>query len=218
MTIAPRRPRLTPAQVDLLRGRSRRQTGLSGVLMWEGGPSDHLLLIERGLVKITSSSRDGAPTLLALRGADELVGDFGCIDNAPRSGTVVAVGPVTAWKLSAERFQRLLHTDIDLCNMALSLTVARVRESDQRLGAFREITGPGRVIRLLADLAASLAVGADDLCAHVPVTHEELGAGAGVSRASVTRALRGLAGVGIIRQRRGSIDVTDLPALVKRAE
>ncbi|MFE4381349.1 Crp/Fnr family transcriptional regulator [Streptomyces cyaneofuscatus] len=219
MNTAPDGPYLLSEHVALLRDNGRREAKPAGVLMQEGSPSDHLLLIERGLVKITSAGRDGSSKLLAFRGVGDLVGDFGCIDGAPRSASVVALVPVIAWVVPATRFQRLLHHHEVLSQAVLRLTVERVRESDRKLSALGEASASERVIRLLADLAVSLVgdAGSTSTRVSVPVTHHELGTSAGVSRATVARALRDLKLAGIAEQRRGSIQVTNLPGLTKAA-
>lgn len=217
MAVGPPHLRIPPAQLELLRRNGRREIRSPGVLMQEGWPSDHVLLIEQGLVKITSTTQDGTSKVLALRGANDLVGDFGCVDDTPRSGTVAAMTPITAWKVSAKRFQSLLRSDSALCYSVLRLTVARVRESDGKLGAFGEVSAPDRVIQHLAALACSLAHGAGDKRVRVPVDHIELGASAGVSRATVSRTLRRLVLAGIVQNYRGSIEVIDFPALMDKA-
>lgn len=214
-------PRLTPTEMAKLCHDAERQDRSRGaVLMLEGSASDHVLVIGHGVVKITAATADGDIKLLAFRGRGQLVGDFGCIDGAPRSGTVVALVTVVVWRIPAKRFETLLRGDPALCFSVLKLTVARVRESDAKLGEFGGLSAADRVVRLLGRLALNCfdaESGTGGIAGggvSVPVDQSELAASAGVSRETVSRTITSLAAAGIAHTRRGRVVVTDLPALL----
>lgn len=84
-------------QLDVLRswGR-RREFGKGDRLFSEGDPSDSAVVLDQGRVKVTSAAENGRAVVLALRGADDLIGEFGCVVGAPRSASVTALTPVVA--------------------------------------------------------------------------------------------------------------------------
>jgi CRP-like cAMP-binding protein len=212
-------PTLSAAETATLKAAGDYQDRARGaVLMLEGSPSDHVLAVERGVVKITSVAANGATKLLAIRGPGQLVGDFGCIDGTARSGTAVALTPVSAWKIPAERFLDLVRSDAGLCFAVLRMMVARVRESDAKLGEYGEYSAGDRVVRLLAQLAVNCMGGQAGSGVTIPVDQTELAGSAGVSRETVSRTITALTSRGIARARRGRIVVPDVAALLREAE
>ena len=188
------------------------------VLMLEGAVSEHVFLLAKGVVKVTSVSGSGASKLLAIRGRGQLVGDFGCIDGSRRSGTVVAVTAAAAWRLSGDVFLRVLRADPALCFAVLEIMVARVRESDGKLGELGEYSARDRVIRLLARLVVNCVDEHSGDSVTIPVDQSELAGSAGVARETVCRTVTLLARSGIAHGRRGRIVVDDVPALLRQAQ
>jgi len=188
------------------------------VLMMDGEPAKHVLLLARGVVKITAESAAGTPKLLAFRGRGQLVGEFGCIDGSARSGTVRVIKPVGAWRISRDRFLHNLRADAPLCFSVLASVVARVRESDESVGEYGTYSSGDRVIRQLARLAVACLDEEGAATVAVPVGQVELAGSAGVVRETVSRTIKILAERGIAKARRGSIDVLDVNALVRSAQ
>jgi CRP/FNR family cyclic AMP-dependent transcriptional regulator len=214
-----REARLSAADAARLRVGAKYQDFVSNaVLMMEGEPAEHVFLLAKGFVKVTSASVSGASKLLAIRGRGQLVGDFGCIDGSRRSGTVVAVTPVAAWRLPADLFLRALRSDAALCFAVLEVTVARVRESDGMTGELGEYSARDRVIRLLARLTMNCLDETPGESVTIPVDQTELAGSAGVARETVCRTLTVLGQRGIAHGRRGRIVVDDVSALLKAAQ
>lgn len=153
--------------------------------------------------------------MLALRGADDLIGEFGCLDDQPRAASVTALTPVTAVVITAQRFLGLLQERSDLLFTLLMITVARVHESDRRRLEFGAYLAIDRVGRVLLDLARCHGepIEASPGSVYVPTLQRDLAGAAGASRETVVRTLRGLAESGVIFTQRGGIVVTDLALL-----
>jgi CRP-like cAMP-binding protein len=214
-----REPRLSAAAAARLRkGATYVDFPQGSVLMLEGAPADHVFLLAKGVVKVTSVSAAGGSKLLAIRGRGQLLGDFGCIDGSRRSGTVAAVTPAAAWRLPGDLFLRALHDDSALCFAVLEITVARVRESDGKLGELGEYSARDRVIRLLARLVVNCLDENLGDSVTIPVDQAELAGSAGVARETVCRTVNLLARRGIAHGRRGRIVVDDVPALLREAQ
>ncbi|MGL5361278.1 MAG: cyclic nucleotide-binding domain-containing protein [Bosea sp. (in: a-proteobacteria)] len=69
---------------------------------------------------------DGSTVRLATVGAGALVGEMGVILDQPYSGTILALGPVTALQIDAATF-------LELVNQVPQLSMALIRELSQRL-------------------------------------------------------------------------------------
>jgi CRP/FNR family transcriptional regulator, cyclic AMP receptor protein len=218
-------------QLNVLRRRGRvRRYGEHEVLFIEGGPADHVLIVERGMVSITNSSADGRVSMLALCGPGELVGDFACLDQSPRSATVTALTPLVGITIAAPVFRAALLSDARLTFELLRVTVGRIRMADLRLAEIGVHSAQDRILRLLVQLATRIGQHASGSArsgpAHsgaghsgaghdvkVPITHQELADSVGASRGSAARLLRELRTLGVVTTRRGVIEVHDLERL-----
>lgn len=212
----PHRAKLRPEQLAALRLAGRpKQYSPGDTIFIEGDRSDSVALLDTGIVKVTTVAGNGYTSMLALRGADDLIGEFGCLDDQPRAASVTALTPVTAVVITAQRFLGLLRERSDLLFSLLMITVARVHESDRRRLEFGAYLAIDRVGRVLLDLARRHGepVEASPGSVYVPTLQRDLAGAAGASRETVVRTLRGLAESGVIFTQRGGIVVTDLALL-----
>ena len=69
------------------------------VVMRKGDPGDHYLLVEEGELEVS----DGG-TVLQTCGAGDGVGEIALLERVPRTATVTACGPVTAYAIDADSF------------------------------------------------------------------------------------------------------------------
>jgi CRP/FNR family transcriptional regulator, cyclic AMP receptor protein len=208
--------RFSSQHLALLRAAGRVGIWRRGaVLLREAETSDGAMLIERGLVKITTESYHGYTTVLALRGPGELIGELSTIDGQARSASAVAMTAVQAIVISVERFHRLLENNGEFTLAVLCLVVSRLRDSDRTRAEFGAQSASERVARVLLDLAQrhGLPVRGSDTSRVVAVTQQELAGVAGTSRESVVRALRELGRTGLIATSRGKLTIPDVGRL-----
>jgi CRP/FNR family transcriptional regulator, cyclic AMP receptor protein len=84
------------------------------VLMRQGDVALECFVIESGEVVVTQDGRE-----LARRGPGTIVGEMALIDHGPRTATVTAATPVTAYALSRGEFSSLL---VDAPDVAAKIT------------------------------------------------------------------------------------------------
>ena len=77
-------------------------------LCFQGADSDHLVVIQSGWAKVTSSGQDGREGVRAVQGPGELVCESAVLGGRERSATVTALGPVRALVVPAARFTGFL--------------------------------------------------------------------------------------------------------------
>lgn len=206
----------TEAERSLIRSVGRPRTWHGGdVLFLEGDVPDSVILIEDGVVKVTSAAQNGYTSVLAVRGPGELVGELACLDGRVRSGTVTAMRGVRGTVVAADRFLGLLEQHGPLALSVIRSITARLRQAN-RLRANQGALPAGiRVARVLLDLA--VRHGTEDRRypgAHaVLVSQIELAGAAGTSRESAVRTLRLLQERKVVTTARGRILVHDLKAL-----
>jgi CRP-like cAMP-binding protein len=188
-------------------------------LFTEGGPADHVLIVDSGMVSITNTSSDGRVSMLALCGPGELVGDFACLDQSPRSATVTALTPLVCVTVAAPVFRATLLSDARLTFELLRVTIGRVRNADLRIAEIGVHSAQHRILRLLLHLATRLGQHVPGgRSVRVPITHQELADSVGASRGSAARLLRELRVLGVVTTRRGVIEVHDIDRLAGLAE
>ncbi|WP_433462146.1 Crp/Fnr family transcriptional regulator [Spirillospora sp. CA-142024] len=210
---------LDSAQRSALRAAARPRTfPVRAPLVYQGDESDHVMIIERGWAKVTSSTEDGHDVVLAVRGPGDLLAESAVLGGRPRAATVTALSPIRALVVPAARFTGFLDAHPAVWMLVTGTFVQRMDDSDRRLTAHVTSRGPQRLAALLADLAerslhhvppaadGSIEIGP-------PLSQEELGSWMDASRETVARALNGLRREGLIRTGWRKITVIDLPRL-----
>jgi CRP-like cAMP-binding protein len=192
-----------------------RRFRVGQVLFHEGDPSNHVVLITAGEVKVSSAHEAGGETVLAIRRAGDLIGELSAIDDRPRSATATAITPVDAVVVPAPAFGAFLTQHPGAAVALLRTVIARLRDADAQRVEFGSHQSLPRLARRLLQLAESYGRPAPDGTIHIelPVTQEELAGWVGASRESVARALRALRSTGAVTTARRAITVVDLDRL-----
>ncbi|MDT0270175.1 Crp/Fnr family transcriptional regulator [Streptomyces sp. DSM 44915] len=209
----------TAEQLGLIHGAGRERRWARGAaVVSEGMPSGEVILLESGLVKITTELANGYTSLLAVRGPGELLGELSCLDGRPRSATGTALEPVRGTVVPGERFRRLLAAHGSLALAVLCSVAARLRDSDRLRAEHGAYPAGVRVAHVLWEMASRHGVPTADPPGGlvVRVTQQELAGAAGTSRESLVRALAELASEGLIERGRGRTLVRDPEGLRDR--
>src|SRR5213592_162424 len=100
-------------------------------LVTEGEPANFLLVIERGLVRVTRTSRHGRELVLRLLSAGDTLGELGVFDAAGvRTADAVAVESTSCVVLSKDDLQAALRANPELGLRLLATVVGYVRRKD----------------------------------------------------------------------------------------
>ena len=150
----------SPEHLTLLRDAGVVETWQHGdVLLRQGERADRAILLRKGVVKVVSESVGGYTSLLAFRGAGELVGELACIDGGTRSASVIATQDGHGVAVSGSRFAALLRANGDLGLAVLRSISARLRHSDVQREAMGAEPAATRVARLLVNGTTAYAGG-----------------------------------------------------------
>src|SRR5439155_11484187 len=118
----------------------------------EGDASDFVGLIEEGEVKITVTAENGCVTVLAIRRAGEIVGEFAAVGKRPRCATVTALQPSRVVIVSAPKLRAMLDGRPETAIVLLRNAIARLHEADRRRVDFGSYDVAERTRRVLSDL------------------------------------------------------------------
>ncbi|MCZ2523259.1 Crp/Fnr family transcriptional regulator [Streptomyces sp. NPDC059506] len=179
------------------------------VVLHEGEPSRHVLLVLDGWLKVTATSANGHEALLALRGPGDVVGELAAIDGRPRSARVTTLGPVRVVTVRSEDFVAHLETRPKVAVVLLGLLADRLRTGDRKRLESAAHRVDERLARLLLDLAEQHGQETPEgIALRVPLSQRELAGCVGASREAVARALEKLRKRGAILTMRRRIVVT----------
>ncbi len=201
------------ARADLLGIGVPRRMSPGEILILQGSEESHLVLLRRGLAKVTASLPNGRTTLLAIRFGGDLVGEMSALDGKPRSATVTACGTALVNVIPLEQFKLFLRRHPDAALELVAMVADRLRWSNHRR---TEFTYPARVrvARILAELAHTHGRRTrDGIVVDVHLTQQELATACGTAGTTVEKILRELRADGLVDTDYRRITVRDLPGL-----
>lgn len=207
---------LSPKLAAALRQRvHRRSFAVGAYLAREGEPANSVFVIERGLVRITRTSRHGRELVLRLLGTGDTLGELGVLDaGGVRTADAIAAEPTTCVMLSRDDLHAAIRSTPELGLRLMASLVAHVRRKDDELADVAFLDVPGRIARKLLELADRHGEPvAEGVRIGIRVPQAELAAMVGSSRENVNRALAQLAGLGALTIDRGHITILDVGRL-----
>jgi CRP-like cAMP-binding protein len=184
-------------------------------LCYQGDPSDHVIIIQTGWAKVTSTTEDGHDVVLAIRGPGDLVCESAALGHRHRSATVAALGPLRALVVPAPRFTAFLDEYPRAWRMVSGTFVRRLDEADGRHGARASADGARRLAFLLLDLADQYGKPgpAGSIVILPPLSQQELASWVDSSRETVARAFKRWRATGLVHTARRRTTVLSPPGL-----
>ena len=207
---------LPPKVATSLGPRVRRRSFPAGTyLTREGEPADSLFVIERGLVRVARTSRQGRELVLDLLGAGEMIGELGVLEaSGTQTADAMAVEATTCVALGRGDLRALVRTTPELGLRLLATLVDHIRGKDEELAEVAFLDLPGRLAHKLLQLADRHGEPADGgVRIAIRVPQSELAAMVGSSRENVNRALGRFVTSGAVAVDHGSITILDADAL-----
>ena len=208
-----------PRAALLRLGTGRRYRSGQRILKF-GDPSDHLVLIVAGSVRITVPGPSSSEILIAVRIGGDIVGELAGIEAKPRSATVESASATDAREISLREFgafqARFPEVMRDMQRaLAAKLTFATRRQIG--VGGYPVAV---RLARVLVDLAVEYGdmSRSGEVIVDVRLRQPDLAALAGATSRPVERALAGLRSDHVVDTGYRKIVVLDLPELCRRAD
>ena len=196
---------------DLTRERSYPK---GSVILFQDDPGDSLFVLRNGRVKVVLIGEDGREVILGVLEPGAHFGELALIDDQPRSAHVIAMEDAQLLILRREDFRRRVEANPTVAWALLTELSRRLRRADVKIGGLVLLDVPGRIARLLLDLADETGTPAIDK----PLTHQTIAQMIGASRETVSRAMKEFQDAGLITVERRRIAVGDREALEKRSQ
>lgn len=179
---------------------SRATFDRNDFLLLADQPSDHVLLIERGLVKVLLPG-DGRDLIAGIYGEGELLGEQGVLFAKPRSANVLAHTKSEATRVPRPDFQRFLDRRPELLLILSRILHDRLSKADRRQVNLASQDVPTRVARQLLAWAESLGTSTADGVSIRSLSRKDLAQCIGAAEATVDAALKQLSEIGLVRTR-----------------
>jgi CRP/FNR family transcriptional regulator, cyclic AMP receptor protein len=205
--------------LEVLRPAVRIRHFNRGVYLFrEGDPGSHLYMVTRGQVKIGRVGEGGGEIVFAIAGPGEIFGELSLFDpEGERTADAEALEPTDCIIIGKAPLLRVLSAQPKLLLRIIGVLSMYVRRKDASIGESAFLDIPGRVASKLIELADTRGrATADGVVIEMHLRQQTLAGMVGASRENVNRALRRFAGLGYIRQGRGSITVLDRARLSSR--
>lgn len=162
----------------------------NSVLFYQGQAQDGVYLIESGMVKLTSTSRDGSRLILSVAGPNQLVGEECLVNGAAAYNTEAAsLNEVTVSRVPLSGLMRLMNNS-EFVSGLFSYLVSRQAEMAQKfeLLCLRDVEY--RVLCGLADLASLVKPNGSHY--PIPMTQAEIASYVGATRETTSTVLSAL--------------------------
>jgi CRP/FNR family cyclic AMP-dependent transcriptional regulator len=186
--------------------------------MFEHEPSERIMILLAGRVKVTRLGDGGQDVVLSIRDPGDILGELGFIDGEPRLATVTALEAVEVLVIGAGSFRLHLESTPRVAVALLEVITSRFREATVKRGQFSDLDTLGRLAARLMELADRYGSHSDaGLTIEMPMSQEELAGWVGASRAGVAQALQTMRQLGWITTERRRMVITDPAAVRARA-
>ncbi len=196
-----------------------RRCGAGCIAVTQDDERNDVFFIISGTVRVSFHAESGKDVQFRDLHAGEMFGELSAIDGRPRSAEVVAVDEVFLASASAEVFLDLVSTRPALARRLLVRLAALVRSLSDRVVEFSTLGVVNRIHGELLRLAREHGVAGNGARIVPAPTHADIAARVSTRREAVSRELAALARRGIVRRRRGELEIADvarLEALVSR--
>ena len=157
------------------------------VLLRQGEPGTHVILLESGSAIVTLTGENGERALLAVRGTGELLGELAVLDAQPRTASVIAAEVCQVRVIPAPTFLAFVERHSLLAPL-LRHAIARVREAETVRLELATAPVPTRLASALGRLVRSAATEVSEF--PVRLTQAELAQMIGASRNAVGAAIK----------------------------
>lgn len=141
---------------DLRQRGSRARFRHDEFLLQRGNISDHVLLIEDGLVKVRLLDKGGAQVIVGLYGQGELLGEEGVLSSEPRSADVIGHTNGIVTRVPSLAFHDFLKQHPQTLHALYRIQHSRLRKADHRQLTIASHNAPARVTKQLLAWAETI--------------------------------------------------------------
>ncbi len=184
------------------------------VVYLPGDPGESVFFLVGGRVKCSKVSRDGKELTLSYRGAGQMFGELGALDNSPREEMVEAMKNAIMLEVPADLFCKLLRTNAELCFQFATMVGQRRRAMEKKLEhlAFGDVHA--KLASLLLELGKDYGLATDiGVEIDLKITHQEMANLIGSTRETISTTLAQFKKKGLIHLSGRTVTLQDQKGL-----
>lgn len=193
---------LAPRALDELVARSRIERCRRGKTIFRrGAPGTAMMAVLRGGVKICTVSQGGKEAVLNVIGPGQVFGEIAVLDGGPRTADAVALRDSDILVLDRRDLMPVVRANPDLAQRLLEVLCQRLRKTSEQLEDSFFLDIAGRLAKTLLRPGSGAGGGQTTL------TQRELGEMIGTSRETINKQLHAWQREGIVRVKKGEIEI-----------
>jgi CRP/FNR family transcriptional regulator, cyclic AMP receptor protein len=173
----------------LARGISR-SFGPEELLLHEGDPTTHVLVLTTGWVRVYAATPEGHEVMIGLRGPGDVIGDIAALSGSERNASVRTMEPVTVVQLLSEQFVACLYDRPGIAIGMIKQMSVRLAEAQAVWVDSATLDVTKRVARCLLRLIDAHGVAEPEgVALGIPLSQQDIANRVGASLRAVARAL-----------------------------
>ena len=203
----------TPSFMQSLQDELRRKVAAAGTLVrYDDGQLIHnrgdvkpgLSIVDSGSVQVGIYGEDGTFVMTTQMSPGQTFGEFTLFAGLPRTHDATAAGPTVINQISAPAFYRLYEAEPEISRALLSTTLVRTHRLLEMMDAMRRLPMRERIAKVLFTLTQTAGGVEAFECRQVDLAYT-----LGVSRMSLSTALKQLRDLGLVETGYGQIRIPD---------
>jgi CRP-like cAMP-binding protein len=202
-----------PDSQAVLRAGAHRSLHKGQVLIRQGEPASTFFLMERGYLKLTQLTPDGAEVIVRFVGPGDPVAGVAALGEAPYPVTAAACDAVDVLAWSRGQLAELLARYPQLKTNILREMTAHMDDALTRLRELATLDVRQRLAYTLLRLTVKAAAGGAGLTVPHTLTRQELAELTGTTLFTVSRILTEWEGAGLVHSTRAHVAVLDAERL-----
>lgn len=180
------------------------------VMLHQGDPGDHLIILLDGTIRVSMVASNGREIILDYLEPGSVIGEIALLDGGERTASATALGEGQFLKIGATAFRDVLEKHPRMAWRLLQEMARRLRNANNTIESDRAYASGPRLARTLQRL---MQRGAEGAALRLDLSQGELGAFAGISRENINRQLGAWADSGIVSLEHGRVRVLDKDVL-----
>jgi CRP/FNR family transcriptional regulator, cyclic AMP receptor protein len=183
------------------------------LILLESEPSEHMYLVESGIIKVFKTSYEGKEFILYFVTPGDTLSEAPFKLGEANLYSAQALGPARVFRLSKEEFRKIAFNEKNLALRVVNRICEQFRKVLDLLGdlAFKKVSM--RVAKIILEQIS----GKEDLSSPRRISQQEMASMAGTAREVVSRTLRDLDDRGLIMIKRHRIIIRDRKRLEEMA-
>lgn len=185
----------------------RRSFGAGQMIFRKGDPSEHVMIVQSGLVAVQTLGPDDRRLTLAMSSREEVLGEMALAGSPRRTAMVIAMTDTEALMIETKGLLAMRAIALEVDQVVMAVLADTVRRLTEQLLETTLLSQAVRLRRVLLRLSRHYEGG------RILLTQEQLAETLGAQRTTITELLRADAEAGWIETGRGYVSIVDRDAL-----